>query len=131
MPEPIYKQISTTPAYLSLSLFWKERPVPESGWLEPLKECVERDGVRILEHRSKDNTSQFLLSTRPDTAPDKLVAEEFRSTGTGPAGAFVVVVALGNTLSYLRTRALSKSRAGNAYKSGKTEMSSSRPSTIK
>jgi len=76
MPEPIYKKNSTAAAYQlnwSLSLFWKERPVPEAGWLEPLKECVERDGVRILEHSANDTTSQFLLSTRPDTAPDNLV----------------------------------------------------------
>jgi len=75
MPEPIYKLISTVPAYQlnwSLSLFWKEYPVPEAGWLGPLKGSVEKDGVRILEHSAKDNTSQFLLSTTPGTAPDKL-----------------------------------------------------------
>src|SRR6202000_3121218 len=34
------------------------------------REATERDGVRLLEHRpANGNVSQFLVSTRPDTAP--------------------------------------------------------------
>jgi len=76
MPEPIYNQNSTVPAYQlnwSLTLFWKENPAPQADWFEPLQENVERDGVRILECKSKDKTSQFLLSTRPNIPPEKLV----------------------------------------------------------
>ena len=44
-----------------------------SGW--PISgDTVEPDGVRILTHQfAKPGVSQFLVSTRPETAPERLV----------------------------------------------------------
>jgi REP element-mobilizing transposase RayT len=73
---PIYSSLNCKPAYQlnwSVTLFWKH-PVPETGWIARLKESTEQDGVRILEHRLKsERVSQFLTSTEPDVAPDKLL----------------------------------------------------------
>lgn len=41
-----------------------------ADWLTALREVAEGDGVRVLEHRAPtERVSQFLLSTRPETAP--------------------------------------------------------------
>ena len=43
-------------------------------WLADLQRAVEPDGVRILTHQfAKPGVSQFLVSTRPETAPERLV----------------------------------------------------------
>lgn len=73
MPEPIYTAENCKAAYKlnwSLSVFWNASPPEAVTWLEALRQATETDGVRILEHRIiKGHVSQFLLSTRPETAP--------------------------------------------------------------
>jgi REP element-mobilizing transposase RayT len=45
-----------------------------SSWLAALKEAVENDGVRILEHRFiTDSVSQFLVSTKPHLSPAQIL----------------------------------------------------------
>ena len=57
----------------ALSLFWHVPP-GDCGWLAELGEATETDGVRILRHTFlKPDVSQFLVSTRPDVAPERLV----------------------------------------------------------
>jgi REP element-mobilizing transposase RayT len=73
MPDPIYTADNCRePAYQlnwSYSLFWHAAP-PEAAWLEPLQKATEADGIRILQHEFADQSvSQFLVSTRPDVAP--------------------------------------------------------------
>jgi REP element-mobilizing transposase RayT len=61
------------PAQLSVSIFWRTPP-REFEWLDSLKAATEADGVRNLEHRFKNaGVSQFLVSTRPDSAPPQVV----------------------------------------------------------
>ena len=73
MPAPIYTPENCRAAYRlywSLAIFWKSAALPTGGWLEALANATENDGVRLLEHRhTKSNVSQFLISTRPETAP--------------------------------------------------------------
>ncbi|MGH7138540.1 MAG: hypothetical protein ACREHD_22555, partial [Pirellulales bacterium] len=76
MPEAIYTATSCKAAYKlnwSLAVFWNASPPPAVGWLDALGKDTEPDGVRLLEHRlAKGNVSQFLVSTRPETAPSDL-----------------------------------------------------------
>jgi len=76
MLEPLYTTANCRPAYQlnwTLSVFWKEA-VEAAPWLEALKEATEPDGVRILEHRfSEPGVSQFILSTKPEVAPQQFV----------------------------------------------------------
>jgi REP element-mobilizing transposase RayT len=76
MPEAIYTPVNCKAAYKlnwSLAVFWTTSPPPAAGWLDALGDAVEPDGVRLLEHRlAKGNVSQFLLSTRPATAPAEI-----------------------------------------------------------
>jgi REP element-mobilizing transposase RayT len=71
----IYTKDNCKPAYQlnwSLALFWQEA-IGRSDWLTDLQAATEPDGVRILEHRfAQPNVSQFLVSTRPETAPERL-----------------------------------------------------------
>jgi REP element-mobilizing transposase RayT len=58
----------------SLSIFWHDPVVSPDSWLEPFKDVVENDGVRILEHHlSATNVSQFLLSTKPQVSPSSAI----------------------------------------------------------
>ncbi len=73
MPDPIYTADNCRePAYQlnwSYSLFWHAAP-QDAAWLEPLQAAAEGDGIRILQHEFGDKlVSQFLVSTRPDVAP--------------------------------------------------------------
>jgi len=75
--EPLYTPANCKPAYelrWSLALF---APGPLSlpeNWLPLLKKVVENDGVRILEHHSRDPVVHlFLVSTKPHVAPPALV----------------------------------------------------------
>jgi REP element-mobilizing transposase RayT len=76
-PDPIYAPSNTSQAYQlnwSLAIFPHDRMPPESEWIEQLKIDVERDSVRILEHRKcAERAHQFLLSTRPETVPSGIV----------------------------------------------------------
>src|SRR5205807_3695960 len=58
----------------SLAVFW-HAPAPESaGWLKALKEAVEPDGVRVLEHHQRNpKVSQFLLSSNCATTPAQMI----------------------------------------------------------
>jgi hypothetical protein len=57
----------------AVSLFWHEPP-DECGWLADLQAATEPDGVRILKHDLiKPCVSQFLVSTRSDVAPERIV----------------------------------------------------------
>ena len=71
-PERIYTPELCKPSfqlYWTLSIFWRGTPIPSDHWLEDLKPLTEKDGVRILEYRLKDDAaSQFLLSTRPEVS---------------------------------------------------------------
>ena len=73
---PIYTSDNCRAAYQlnwSLALFSRQ-PVVDSNWLSDLKRAAEPDGVRVLEHRfAKPGVSQLLVSTRPETAPERLV----------------------------------------------------------
>lgn len=75
--QPIYTPENCKAAYQldwSLAVFWNAAPPPESDWLEALRNATEPDGVRVLEHRlTEANASQFLISTRPETAPPDAV----------------------------------------------------------
>ena len=76
MPAPIYTPENCRAAYQlnwALSLFWHEPP-GGCEWLAELSVAAEPDGVRILKHHFvKPNVSQFLSSTRPDLAPDRMI----------------------------------------------------------
>ncbi len=57
----------------ALSLFW-HAPPDHCDWLVELQEATEADGVRILKHDFlKPGVSQFLVSTRPEVAPERIV----------------------------------------------------------
>lgn len=73
IPRPIYTVENCKAAYQlnwSLTIFWNKTPPPAEIWIESLRSKTECDGVRILEHRfTQSNSSQFLLSTKPNVAP--------------------------------------------------------------
>jgi len=75
MPAPIYTADNCKAAYQlnwSLAIFWREA-VNEVNWFSDLQAVAEPDGVRVLEHRFiKPGVSQFLLSSRPETSPERL-----------------------------------------------------------
>lgn len=77
MPDPLYTAANCHPAYQlnwSLSVFWKAPAPPDAHWLDQLQLATDKDGVRILEHRSKaSQVTQFLISTKPDLAPPQIV----------------------------------------------------------
>ena len=53
----------------SYSAFW-HKPPDDFSWMDELIQLNEKNGIRILQHCFKDlNVSQFLVSTRPETAP--------------------------------------------------------------
>jgi REP element-mobilizing transposase RayT len=81
MPDPIYTADNCCePAYQlnwSYSLFWHKLP-PDAAWLESLQAATEADGIRILQHEfGEKSVSQFLVSTRPDVAP-QLIAQRLK-----------------------------------------------------
>ena len=73
MPEPLYTAENCKPSFQllwTLALFWNAPAPDASTWLDHVKEIVEPDGVRILEHHQRSPTvSQFLLSTKPSVTP--------------------------------------------------------------
>jgi REP element-mobilizing transposase RayT len=74
--DPLYTSANCTPAYelrWSLSVFATVTLPPSQQWLDELEQVVEKDGVRILEHRLQPPTHQFLLSTKPLIAPPQIV----------------------------------------------------------
>ena len=75
--EPIYTADNTTTAFQlnwSLALFGKSELPHPSAWLEELQASTEADDVRILSnHVRSENTLQFLISTRPASAPSEIV----------------------------------------------------------
>ena len=75
--KPIYTPQNCKPSfklYWTLSLFWRDKPVPANFWLDDLKSLTEKDGVRILEYRFKSEvTSQFLISSRPEISPSGII----------------------------------------------------------
>lgn len=77
MPVPLYTAANCRDAYQlnwSLSVFWRSPASPNAPWLDQLQRAAEPDGVRILEHRFRSpEVSQFLVSTRPETAPPAIV----------------------------------------------------------
>ncbi|NIR95755.1 MAG: hypothetical protein GWO08_19590, partial [Gammaproteobacteria bacterium] len=76
-PKPIYTPENCNPSYKlywSLSIFWQDKPISSKKWFEALKPLTEKDGVRILEYRQKDDiTSQFLLSTQSKLSPSEVI----------------------------------------------------------
>lgn len=70
---PIYTAENCRAAYQlnwSLAVFWTAPPPAQTLWLNQLSTAAGSDGVRILEHRfAGERVSQFLISTRPETAP--------------------------------------------------------------
>src|SRR5262245_803592 len=77
MSEPIYTADNCRFAYQlnwSLAVFTTGVLAEAAEWLDPLKAAVEADGVRILEHRLKDDRAhQFLLSTKPHVSPAQTI----------------------------------------------------------
>jgi REP element-mobilizing transposase RayT len=75
--EPLYTAANCKPAYelrWSLTLFTAAPITPAHTWIAPLKANVERDGVRILEHVSREPLiHQFLVSTKPNVAPPAII----------------------------------------------------------
>lgn len=74
--KPLYTTTNCTPAYelrWSLALFANADLPRSENWLATLKAAVERDGVRLLEHRAMAPVQQFLLSTKPCVAPPAIV----------------------------------------------------------
>jgi REP element-mobilizing transposase RayT len=74
---PTYDSANTRVAYQlnwSYSVFWHTRPL-HYDWFPALQAAMEPDGIRLLKHRFQPpHTSQFLISTLPDVAP-QLVAQ--------------------------------------------------------
>lgn len=75
--EPIYTGQNTNPAYQlnwTLSVFGKDELAAPNTFLGDLKGAVEVDGLRILSVNQRlENTLQFLISTRPESAPSEIV----------------------------------------------------------
>lgn len=75
-PDPLYTPANCKFAYQlrwSLTLFWNSPPLFDD-WLPELRKATAKDGVRILRHRiTRDDCSQFLLSTRPATKPSTVI----------------------------------------------------------
>jgi REP element-mobilizing transposase RayT len=75
--QPLYTSANCSPAYelrWSLAIFATSALPPAESWVEQLQTVVERDNVRLLEHRHPSpNTWQFLLSTKPHVAPPVIV----------------------------------------------------------
>jgi REP element-mobilizing transposase RayT len=75
--DPIYTAANTTPAYQlnwGLTLFWREKSLPDEKWLEKLSTATEPDGVRILKHReTSGGSSQFFVSTKPHVDPSGII----------------------------------------------------------
>ncbi len=75
MPDPIYTPENVRLAYelrWTVAIFWTDDALTPDSWLSLLKAATEPDGVRILEHRfTKNNVSQFLISTKPHVAPSQ------------------------------------------------------------
>ena len=77
MPVALYTAGNCRFAYQlnwSLSVFASAALPDKSLWLDPLKAATEGDGVRVLEHRMRGNSShQFLLSTQPQISPSQAI----------------------------------------------------------
>jgi len=75
--EPLYTPHNTQPAYQlnwGLTLFWRHAPIREEVWLADLQEATERDGVRVLKHRTTTGgASQFFVSTMPHVSPAEII----------------------------------------------------------
>jgi len=73
---PIYLPETTSAAWQldwSLTVFWRSPPMTDD-WLAPLREALEPDGIRLLEHRfSQLDRSLFWLSTLPSVKPVEIV----------------------------------------------------------
>jgi len=76
-PAPVYTRENCDFAYQldwGLSVFWRLEAEDEV-WVSQLARGVEADGIRLLKHRFvKRGVSQFLLSSKPEVEPKKLVA---------------------------------------------------------
>jgi REP element-mobilizing transposase RayT len=77
MPHALYTLHNVTPAFQlrwSLALFTTQQLPPLEVWLEPLKEVVQKDNVRILESKClPPNVWLFLLTTTPSVSPSDCV----------------------------------------------------------
>ena len=74
---PLYTPENTSAAYQlnwSVAVFGQSELPPADLWLPNLQAATEADDVRILEHHDPaSNVAQFLVSTRPQTAPAQIV----------------------------------------------------------
>jgi REP element-mobilizing transposase RayT len=75
--QPIYTADNCQAAYelrWSLALFGNRAIPPAKDWLDTVTNAVETDGVRILEHTFRSETTLlFLLSTKPHASPQAIV----------------------------------------------------------
>src|SRR2546426_156659 len=75
--ETIYTAANCQAAYQlnwAVSLFPRSAIPGDKSWFTELRQITEADGVRILEHRTDpERVVQFLVSTRPETAPADIV----------------------------------------------------------
>jgi len=73
---PLYQKDNCTPSYQlrwSLDLFAITTLPPSSAWVDSLRDVIERDGIRLLEHTQESNVVRLLLSTQPSVAPSQIV----------------------------------------------------------
>jgi len=76
MPEPLYTAKNCRFIHAigwSATVFWRE-PCKLDHWLTDFETALEPDGISMQSHRFVDErTSQFMLSTGPDLAPQFIV----------------------------------------------------------
>jgi REP element-mobilizing transposase RayT len=74
--KPLYYRDNCTPSYQlrwSLALF-AIAPLPSpSEWIDSLRDVIEQDRIRLLEHSMESNVVRLLLSTQPSVAPSQIV----------------------------------------------------------
>src|SRR5688572_5060192 len=75
--EPLYTATNTEPAYQlnwGLTLFWRDRMLPDTDWLAELQQITEPDGVRVIKHRVPTRgASQCFVSTKPPVSRAELI----------------------------------------------------------
>ncbi len=61
------------PLSWSLTVFWRQ-PIGQEDWFHSLALALEPDGIRLIGHRfATPATSQFLITTKPDVPPWRIV----------------------------------------------------------
>lgn len=76
-PQPLYTRANTTAAYQlnwSLSIFGTDSLPSAQIFIEPLRDAVAHDHLKILDFRSRDEkVAQFFISSQPSTNPSQII----------------------------------------------------------